>query len=302
MMAKKHTSIHMTRSDMTFHVINYIFLTFSFLIILIPILNIVSNSISDPGEVALGRVGILPIRPTLAVYKYVITDRQLLTGYGNSLFYTLFGTILSVVLTILAAYPLSKKDLYGKGVLTGIFFFTMLFGGGMIPTYLVVKNLGMLNTRWAMIFPGALSIWNLFMTRTFFQSSIPEGLCEAANIDGADDFKIIFRIVLPISKPIIAVMVLFYAVGQWNAYFSGLMYLTSQNLLPLQVVLRNILTSAQTLQEMQGTTTQDQSAQIQMVEAMKYAIIVFASVPVLVLYPFVQKYFTQGIMIGSIKG
>lgn len=172
----------------------------------------------------------------------------------------------------------------------------------MIPTYLLVKNLGMLNTIWAMIFPSALSIWNIFMTRTYFQSNIPDELCEAANIDGADDFTIICKIVLPISKPIIAVMVLFYAVGQWNSYFSGLMYLMDQNLLPLQVVLRNILNSAQILQEMQGTTTQDQSSQIQMVEALKYAIIVFASIPVLVLYPFVQKYFTKGIMIGSLKG
>lgn len=294
--------IHYSRSDVVFHIINYLLLAVSFLVIIIPILNIISNSISDPAEVTLGRVGILPIRPTLSVYRYVVTNNQLLTGYGNSLLYTFFGTILSVALTVMVAWPLAQKDFYGRGALTGLFAFTMLFGGGMIPTYLLVKDLGMLNTRWAMILPGALSIWNVFMTRTYFQSNIPDGLCEAANIDGADDFKIIWKIVLPLSKPIIAVMVLFYAVGYWNSYFSGLMYLTSPNLLPLQVVLRNILTSAQTLQEMQGTTIQDQSAQIQMVESLKYAIIVFASLPVLALYPFVQKYFTQGIMIGSLKG
>ena len=301
-MTKRKGSIRGSKSDVVFHTVNYIVLSFCFLIIIIPILNIISNSISDPGEVALGRVTIFPIRPTLTTYKYVVTNKQLLTGYGNSLFYTFFGTILSVALTLMAAYPLSKKDFYGKGAFTGIFAFTMLFGGGMIPTYLLIKDLGMLDTRAVMIIPGALSIWNLFMTRTYFQSNIPDSLCEAASIDGADDFTIIWKIVLPISKPIIAVMVLFYAVSFWNSYFSGLMYLTSENLLPLQVVLRNILTSAQNLQEMQDTMVQDQSVQIQMVEALKYAIIVFASIPVLVLYPFVQKYFTQGIMIGSLKG
>ena len=301
-MTKRKGSIRGSKSDVVFHTVNYIVLSFCFLIIIIPILNIISNSISDPAAVMLGQVGILPIRPTLIAYQYVLTNSQLLTGYGNSIFYTICATLLALVLTLLAAYPLSKKDFAGRNVFTFIFSFTMLFGGGMVPTYLLIKDLGMLNTRWAMIIPSALSVWNVIMTRTFFQSNIPDGICEAANIDGADDITTFIRVVLPLSKPIIAVMVLFYVVGNWNSYFNGLMYLTDSSLLPLQVVLRNILTSAERLQEMQGQTTQDQNFQIQLVESMKYAIIVFASLPVLVLYPFVQKYFTQGIMIGSIKG
>ncbi|MGH2618662.1 MAG: carbohydrate ABC transporter permease, partial [Thermomicrobiales bacterium] len=225
----------------------------------------------------------------------------LVRGFLNSLFYTVVGTAVSVTLTILAAYPLSRKDLYGRGVFMFLFLFTLLFSGGLIPTYLVVKEMGMLNTRWALIVPTALSVWNLIITRTYFQTAIPDELHDAATIDGANDFRFLRDMVLPLSGPIIAVNALFYAVGHWNAYFDALIYLNDESLYPLQLVLRQILILNQTNLRMTGDVT-SMLAREYLADLLKYALIVVATVPLLLVYPFVQKHFVKGALIGSLKG
>jgi putative aldouronate transport system permease protein len=207
------------------------------------------------------------------------------------------------VLTLLAAYPLSRPDLPGRGLLTFLFFFTTLFNGGLIPTYLVVRNLHMLDTRWAMLLPGALSVWNLLIVRTYFQITIPRELFEAAQLDGADDFTYFRTIVLPLSGPIIAVIALFYAIGQWNSFFNALIYLQRKELWPLQLVLREILVQNQIDPSMlAGLDAREMAMRQQLRELLKYSLIVIATVPVLSIYPFVQRHFVRGIMLGSVKG
>lgn len=289
-------------SDKIFYIINHTFLLFSLLIVLFPLLNVVAQSLSSSTAVITGKVLIWPVDFSLDAYKRIFNNSDLLKGFGNSLYYTLIGTIINVTLTVMAGYPLSKKDFYGKQYIIGAFIFTMIFNGGLIPSYLLVKDLGLYNTRWAILIPNAMSVWNVMIARTFFQNTIPDELCESAEIDGASDIRIIMSMILPLSKPIIAVLTLFYAVDHWNAYFNAMIYLQDKNLLPLQVVLRNILADAKMIEEMANIVNEQQSNSLALVEVLKYAIIVFASIPVLLLYPFVQKYFTQGIMIGSLKG
>jgi len=216
--------------------------------------------------------------------------------------YTVTGTIINITLTMMAAYPLSRKELSGREVIIAFLFFTMIFEGGMIPTFLVVRDLGMYNTRWAMIIPTTLSVWNVMIAKSFFQNTFPSELYEAAEIDGCSELGIFLKIVLPLSGSIIAVLVLFYAVGHWNSYFNGLIYIKDKNLQPLQVVLRNILASTQYMSEMVDQMTTEQLNRLSLVEVMKYAIIVAGNLPVAILYPFIQKHFTKGIFIGSIKG
>lgn len=201
----------------------------------------------------------------------------------------------------MAAYPLSRKDLIGKNVFMFLFVFTMLFNGGLIPTYLLIKDLGMLDTRWAVILPSALSVWNMIITRTYFMMNIPDELLEAAKIDGCNDFKFISRIVLPLSAPILAVITLFYAVGQWNQFFSALIYLKNPDLYPLQLVMRDILVQNQVDLEMINDV-REAAAKAGLSELLKYSLIIVASLPVLIIYPFVQKHFVKGVMIGSLKG
>jgi ABC-type glycerol-3-phosphate transport system permease component len=299
---KRHT-IKLSFSDRIFHLVNYIYLTIVFFVVLFPLINIVSQSLSSPGAVIAGKVFLWPVNFTLAAYKRIITNPDLIRGFLNSLFYTGFGTLLNVLLSIMAAYPLSRKDFYGWKIFIGLFVFTMLFRGGLIPSYMVVRALKLYNTRWAMILPSALSVWNVMLARTFFQNTIPTELYDAAEIDGASDFQVLVRVVLPLAAPIIAVLTLFYAVGHWNSFFHGLIYLRSKALLPLQVVLRNILANAEEIEAMVDVTLTANDAQVlALVEVLKYAIIVFASLPVLILYPFIQKYFVKGIMVGSLKG
>lgn len=291
-----------SKGDKVFFTINYIFLSFCFLIVIIPLINVISSSLSSPAALISGKVFILPVEPSLFAYKKIVTNPDLINGYLNSLFYTIVGTVVNIILTIMAAYPLSRKDFYGRNVITGMFVFTMLFNGGMIPNYLLVKNLNLYDTRWALIIPGALSVWNVMIARNFFQTTIPNELIEAAEIDGASDIKVIFSVILPLSAPIIAVLSLFYAVGHWNSYFGGFLYLKSKNLFPLQVVLRNILLNAQIIETMADIPSQEQLNMMSIVEVLKYAIIVFASLPVILLYPIVQKHFVKGVMVGSLKG
>jgi len=285
--------------DRLFLMTIYVSLTLVLIVVLYPLIFILSSSFSSPQAVSAGKVWLWPVHPSLDGYITVLKNHQVLMGYANSLFYTLCGTFISVCLTVMVAYPMSKKTFFGRGPLMLFIVFTMLFSGGLIPTYLIVKSMGLIDTRWALLIPNAIWVWQVIIARTFFKMSIPEELNEAAEIDGCSDIRFIFRVVLPLAKPIIAVLALMYAVGQWNAYFDALIYLKSQSKFPLQLVLRSILILNN------ATGNVDASEMVrrqQLVELMKYSLIVVASLPVLVIYPFVQRYFVQGILIGSVKG
>lgn len=268
--------------------------------VLYPLIYIVSSSFSDPLAVSSGRVWLWPVDFSLLGYKVVLSNQQILIGYGNSLFYALFGTLISVTLTVVFAYPLSRKSFFGRNFIMFFITFTMLFSGGLIPSYLVVKALGMLDTRWALLIPGAISVWQVIITKTFFQSSIPDELFEASEMDGCSDLRFMWSVVVPLSKPIIAVLSLMYAVGQWNAYFDALIYLKSQNLFPLQLVLRSILILNNDLSS--NIDVGELIRRQALADLTKYSLIVIASLPVLIIYPFIQRHFTQGMLIGSVKG
>ena len=298
---KSPESIQDSLGDKIFTVINYLFLLVILIVVLYPLVYTLSASLSSPTAVVSGKVTLFPVDFTLIGYEKIFEYPTLMKGMANSLFYTIVGSSVSVILTILAAYPLTRKDLPGKRFLTLLFFFPMLFSGGLIPFYLVVRDLGLVNTRWALIFPTALSVWNLIITISFLRASIPEELYEAAQIDGCSDFGFLIKIVLPLAKALIAVLFLIYAVAQWNQYFLSLVLQTDPDLAPLQIVLRNILILNQVdLGMMADVTNLAQRQALQ--EQLKFSSIVVASVPVLFLYPFVQRYFVQGLTIGAIKG
>ena len=268
--------------------------------ILLPLIFIVSASFSSSEAVIAGRVSLWPVDFSLQGYQTIFEHKKVWDGFGNSLFYTVFGTLFNVVMTIIAAYPLSRQDLVGRRVITIAFIFTMLFSGGLIPTYMVVRGLGLLNTRAAMILPTGIGIFNLLITITFFRTTIPPELIEAARIDGANDFRVFGSIILPLARPIIAVLVLFYAVNHSNSYFSALIYLKDQELFPLQIVLREILIE-NSIDASMLIDIEDLVAREGLRELLKYSLIVVASVPVLIIYPFVQRHFVKGMMIGSVK-
>lgn len=284
-----------------FYLCNGLILLIAFAAVAAPLLNVIASSFSEPGAIIRGKVGFWPVGFNVDAYKQILSSKMLLTGYKNSILYTILGTSINIVMTIMAAYPLSVKDFAGKKVITALFVFTMIFTAPLIPTYLNIQALGLLDTVWAMVLPGAISVYNLIIARTFFQNSISEEMLEAARIDGADDITIMMEMVLPLSKSIIAVLVLYYAVYHWNSYFDAYIYLTTESKLTLQVVLRNIMSTAAALQEM-ASVTADQSQRAAMIEVLRYAIIVFGSLPVIALYPFVQKHFVKGVMIGAVKG
>ncbi len=290
-----------TPSDKVFIVLNTILLSSVLLLVLYPLVYIVSSSFSSAYAVVSGKVWLLPVQPSVAGYKAVFENKQVWDGYFNSAYYMVFGTAINVVFTVLAAYPLSRKDFYGRNIVMGLFTFTILFNGGLIPTYLLVRSLGMLNTRWAMMIPNALIVFNVIVARTYFQTTIPDELLEASQLDGCSDYRFVRSIVLPLSGPIIAVITLWYAVGHWNSYFWALIFLKSASLYPLQIILRNILIMNQISADMLMDVELTDALQ-GMAELLKFSLIVVASLPVLILYPFVQKYFVKGIMIGSIKG
>ena len=285
-----------------FDTINTLLLVLVMLVVLYPLYFIVIASFSDPLEVLSGHVVFFPKKVSLEAYKMVFRDAQILTGYRNTIFYTLLGTAVNIVLTVLAAYPLSRRDLAGRKFFTVMLAVTMFFSGGLIPTYLMVSNtLHLLDTIWAMILPGAISVWNVIIVRTYFQTSIPPELSEAAMVDGCSDFMLLAKVILPLSMPVLAVMVLFYGVAHWNSFFNALIYLNDKALYPLQLILRSIL--------VQNTMSEDMLAEVDslanrqvMAETIKYALIVVASAPIIAVYPFLQKYFVKGIMVGAIKG
>ena len=288
-------------TDRVFYLAIGLFLLVCFVVVILPLANVLSNSLSSATAVARGVVWLVPVEFTLNSYQRILEDGQMLRGMYNSLLYTTVGTILNVTLTIMAAYPLARKTFYGRKLITIILAFTLLFSGGIVPRFLLVKSLGMVDTRWAMILPEAVLVWYVIIARTFLQNTIPQELYDAAEIDGASDVRIITSVVVPLSGPIVAVLSLFYAVVHWNRYFDALIFLKSEHLWNLQLVLRNIIMSASRLIGQDQDIGNAMLIQEQ-IEVMKYAVIVFAAVPIMLLYPFVQRYFIKGIMIGSLKG
>jgi putative aldouronate transport system permease protein len=258
-------------------------------------------SISAPETVMRGEVWLWPKELSFVGYERLFANKEIIQGFLNTVLYTVTGTALNLVMTIAAAYPLSRADFKGRNGFMLIIVFTMFFSGGMIPSYLLVKELGMLDTIWAMIIPSAVSVWNIIIMRTFFQNSIPKEMQEAAFIDGCSNMRVLFRIVLPLSGPILAVMVLFYAVGHWNSYFTALIYLSDRSNYPLQLFLREILVQGQ-MQEMVDISDDSLARSLMDAEAIKYAAVIVTNLPMLLLYPFLQKYFVKGVMIGAIKG
>lgn len=295
------TRIKEPRSDRIFGRATAVLLTLFAVSVLYPLIYVVSASVSNPADVNAGKMWLWPVDVTLKAYHQVAKYHSIWLGFLNSLTYAVGFTVVSVALTLLAAYPLSRRDLYGVGWLMVPFLIPLFFNGGIIPTYLVIRDLGLLNTRWAMILPGALTAWNVIIARTFFRVTIPHELLEAARIDGCSDWRFFLRIVIPLSKPIIAVIALFAAVASWNGYFNALIYLTNDNLFPLQLVLRQILI-LNTVDVSQVTDAAQLLQRQELRDLLKYAVIVIASIPPLLVYPFVQKYFVRGVMIGSVKG
>jgi multiple sugar transport system permease protein/putative aldouronate transport system permease protein len=295
------TTIKETGDDRMFNIINYSILFIFTITILYPLIYVVSASFSSSTAVISGRVWLLPVEPTLEGYAAVFKHKLIMSSFLNSVFYTAVGTAVNVVFTLMAAYPLARKDFMPRNVVMALFVFTMMFSGGLIPSYLIVKQLGLIDTRWSLIIPGALAVWNMIITRTYFQQTIPDELLEAAQMDGCDDFTFLRKIVIPLSGPIIAVISLYYAVGHWNQYFSALLYLKQQDLYPLQLVLRDILVQNEVDSSM-ITDVADQEARAGLRELLKFSLIVVSTVPVLIIYPFIQKHFVKGMMIGSLKG
>lgn len=293
--------IHQNTSDRLFGIMIYLCLAGISLIVLYPLFFVLIASFSDANAVLNGKVWLLPQGFHLDGYAKILNNPDIMTGYANTLLYTVVGTFVNVTMSIMAAYPLSRKPMYGRQVITALFVFTMFFSGGLIPTYLLVRDLGMLNSMWALILPTAVSVWNIIIMRTFFQTSIPPELHESGEIDGATELQVLRKVVLPLSMPIIAVMILFYSVAHWNSYFSALIYLTDRDKFPLQLFLRELLVQ-DTMTDSISYVTQDLVEQMKTAETAKYAAVLVANLPMLVLYPFLQKYFNKGMMVGAIKG
>lgn len=300
-MSKKHKNrVHDAAGDRTMYTVIHVVMVILLIVTLYPLIYVVSSSFSSTEAVSTGKVVLWPVDFSLRGYQQVFKYQAIWLGYRNTIFYTLVGTAINVVLTVCAAFALSKKTLPGRNLFTFLFTFTMLFSGGIIPTYLQLRSLGIINTRWALLLPGAVSVYNMVVTRTFI-GNIPAELSEAAQIDGCSDARYFVFILLPLSKAIIAVISLYYAVGHWNAYFNALLYLSDRTLYPLQVFLRDILV----LNAVEVSSTMD-SEEARALEGMrdllKYSMIVVSTVPILCVYPAIQKYFAKGVMVGSLKG
>lgn len=300
MKAKRSTAINICASDKVFYTVINIVMSLVLLIVLIPMLNVVASSFSSGKAVSEGLVTIWPVDFSLDGYIEVFKNQKIVIGYGNTIFYTVCGTLINVVMTVLCAYPLSRSDLPGRGFFMFLFSFTMLFSGGLIPNFILMKDLNILDTRWVLIIPGAVGVYNMIITRTNFQQ-LPKELLEAAKIDGCSDFRFFATMAIPLSKAILAVITLFYAVGHWNVYFNAKIYLYDEMKMPLQIFLQQILLANQLTS---GANVDPEAAAklSTMADLLKYSLIIVASLPVWCIYPFIQKYFVQGVMIGSIKG
>jgi len=291
-------------SDKAFERLNIAFVLLLTLIIIYPLIFVISASISDPHAVNTGKMWLWPVDITFDGFKRVFQNEAIWVGYKNTIIYTLIGTSIHLFLLLPCAYALSRKELMAKKVFLWIVLFTMLFNGGLIPTYLVVQKLGMVNTMWAIVIPGVLGAWSLLVARSFFQQTIPDQLVEASKIDGASDLYLFFKVVIPLSLPIIAVMALFHAVALWNQYFNALIYLTDEDLFPLQLILRQILiineVSADSAASAAGAA-QSFADQVKTASLVKYAVIIVSALPLLIVYPFLQRFFVKGVLIGSVK-
>ena len=300
---KRKKKIKISAQDRMYLFLVYLFLGIFIICVLYPLLYVVSCSFSDPEALVQGKVFFFPVKPGLQGYKAVFQNTKIWRGYGNTILYTVVGTVVGVAVSMTAAYVLSRKEFPLHKFLSGFFMFTMFFGGGTIPTYLWLKSLGMLNTIWAIVLPGAVNVWLVMVGRTFLQSSIPEELFEAVCLDGGNYFQYFFKIIIPLSKPILAVLALNFALVHWNSYYSALLYLSDAKKYPLQIVLREILIqNTVNLTSMTGVDINSMMKNQYLSELLKYSLIIVSSVPLLVIYPFIQKYFIKGVMIGSVKG
>ena len=297
---KKHHPIRDTLGDKLFYAACYLITALFMLAVLYPLVYILSASFSSADAITSGRMWLFPVDFSLVGYRYILKYDAIWLGYRNTLFYTFAGTLINVAMTITCAYGLSRRGMRGRRFFTMLFTFTMIFSGGMIPNYLLMKDLKILNTVWCMLLPGAISAYNLIVAKTFIENSIPGDLLEAARIDGCSDVRFFFSIVLPLSKAILAVLLLMYAAAHWNAYFNAFLYLTDKKLYPLQIFLRQILVQSNMSADMLDPEAMAQMQTLQQI--LKYAIIVVSTAPMVLFYPFVQKYFEKGVMIGSLKG
>ncbi len=292
-----------TKGDRIFDVINFTLLLIICLVVAYPLYFVIIASVSDPNVVNKGGVILWPKGVTMLGYEKLFQDKNIWTGYANTFFYTLAGTTLNVIVTVCAAYALSRKDLVGRKALMKYFIFTMYFSGGLIPMFIQINSMGLYNTRWVLIILGMLSVHNMIITRTFFESNIPDDLLEAAKLDGCSDLKFFVSIVLPLSHAIIAVLIVYYGVGHWNQYFNALIYVSKQEYYPLQIVLREILIQSR---QTEAAISEGQIAELleknKYAELIKYGVIVVSSLPVMIMYPFAQKFFVKGVMLGAVKG
>lgn len=297
---RRHPFSRYGKSDKAFIIISRLFLAIFVIAIIVPMIYIVIASFMDPVTLQNQGITFNFKKWTVTAYQRVLTNKQIWIGFLNAVIYSVAFTLISVAVTMLAAYPMSRKDLKGRGFFNVIFVITMFFGGGLIPTYLVISDLGLLDTIWAVILPGAFSVWNMIIARTYYQG-IPKELREAAAVDGANEVQYFFRILLPVCKPLIAVLVLWQFVAMWNSYFDAMIYINTASKQPLQLVLRAILIQNQPQSGMIADI-QSTAARAQLGELLKYATIIISSLPLIVMYPFFQKYFDAGIMVGSVKG
>ena len=284
------------RQDRWYYLFCYTVVTILTLIVLYPVVFIIAASVSNSNIVIQGQVWLWPKEFTLRAYELVLERPQIWTGYRNTILYTAGGTLINLVITLMCAYPMARKNLPGRNIIMFIFSFTMMFSGGMIPTYMLVKNLGIMNTYWSIVLPGAMSVYNMIVCRTFIETNIPDEMLEAAQIDGCNNTQFFFQMVLPLSKAIIAVLALWYGVAHWNAYFNAFLYLRESDKYPLQIFLKEILVQSE---RMGGADMVEQST---IYETLKYSVIVISTAPLFCVYPFVQKYFQEGVMVGGVKG
>ena len=295
-----HTIKH-SKADRAFFIGNDLFLIVAFLLVFFPVVYIVSSSFSDPSAVISGEVLLWPVRPSLEGYQAVFKYSTIVTGYLNSIFYTVVGSCINIFMTVLAAYPLAQRNMKGRGILMFLFTFTMIFNGGLIPNYLLMSKLNIINTRWVMLLPAAISVYNLIICKTFFSNSIPTEVYEAASIDGCNHFRTLWSIALPLSKPILAVLLLYYAVSNWNAYFNAFIYLSDRSKFPLQIILREILIR-NTIDPTVVYDPQLEAVKQGLGDLLKYALIVVSTLPFMIAYPFVSKHFIKGALAGAVKG
>ncbi len=304
-MENKHHALKRTRGDVIYDTVIFIILTFIFFIVAYPLYFVIISSISDPIEVSAGKVVLTPVGFTWDGYTEVFKTKTVMRGFRNSLIITGMGTFINLLVTIPTSYALSRPDFSLKRPITLFYILTMFVGGGMMPTYVIVRDTGLLDTWWALILPGCLGVYNMIVARTFFKTNIPLELMEAAKLDGCGNTKFFIYIVLPLSGAITAILCLYYGVGHWNSYFSALIYIQKRELWPLQMELRNILVLNSNVQT-KALMTEEELLEKKRLEAlkemMKYSLIIISSIPVLIIYPFVQKHFVKGVMIGSVKG